>query len=314
MTRDALVLIGSLLLLAVAGDRFIVHVTGLSVTLRIRPMIAGILVGGLGTSIPELIVVPLAVGRGEVPLAIGTVVGSIIANIALGLGLAALARPLRVRSGTVRREVPVSVVAVVLFGLATLGGVSRVEGFGLLATGVVALWLLLRFAREAKVEDSLQSEVIELVGHGARRAPMVGFRVLVALGLMLVAAEGLVRSATTIAGRLGWQEGLLGLTVVAVGTSAPLIASGIQAARRAEADIVIGNVLGGNIFIALFGGALIGVLETGAPVHIAGAPVVASVSLAALAWGLMARGGRVTRTEAAFLVAIFGAFLPLAQR
>src|SRR5207247_3241381 len=125
MTGDRLILVGALVLLAFAGDRFIIQMTTLSVAFRVRPVIAGTLVGGFGTSIPELIVVPLAVRRGESQLAIGTVVGSIVANIALGLALGALVRPLRVHSRTIRREVPISVAAVALFAIATVGGGGR---------------------------------------------------------------------------------------------------------------------------------------------------------------------------------------------
>lgn len=314
MVLDVLILSAALALLAVAGDWFIVHVTTLSVAFRMRPLIAATLVGGLGTSIPELIVVPLAVRRGETSLAMGTVTGSIVANIALGLGLAALVRPLRVRSGTIRREVPMSVVAVVLFAFATAGGVSRIESLALLVCGVVACETLRRYAREGRPGDALGDEVIELAGAEPRNRVGVAVEVLVALALMLLSAEVLVRAATSLAGRLGWGESLMGLTVVAVGTSAPLIVSGIQAARRGEDDIVIGNVLGGDMFIALFGGALIGLSHAGDPVRIAAAPVIVAVVLATLAWAFMARGGRVTRLEAIALIIGFAGFLPLTGR
>jgi cation:H+ antiporter len=305
--------VGALVLLAIAGDRFITRMTTLSVAFRVRPVIVGTLVGGLGTSIPELMVVPLAVRRGESSLAIGTVVGSVVANIALGLALAALVRPLRVHSETIRREVPISVAAVALFALATVGGVGRLEGCALVAAGVAACWILRRNARGAGPEDTLNAEVIEFAGD--RPEPKrIALSVLGALALMVLAAEALVRSATSIADRLGWSEGVVGLTLVAVGTSAPLIASGIQAARRGEEDIVIGNVLGGNMFIALIGGGMVGLSQVGDPARVAGAPVFVAVLLATLAWLFMARGGRLTRPEAVILILIFLGFLPYAGR
>ena len=310
MTPHVLLFVGSLLLLAVAGDRFILAVTALSVALRVRPVIVGVLVGGLGTSIPELIVVPLAVGRGEPTLAMGTVIGSIIANVALGLALAALVHPLRVDSTTVRRETPISVAAVLLLAVVAVGGVSRLDGVALLVGAGVALWGTLRNARRAMPSDVLEEEVIGFVEDPSPRVSRHGVRAMLALGGMLVASEGVVRSASRIAEGLGWGEGLVGLTVVALGTSAPLIASGIQAARRREDDVVVGNVLGGNLFIALLGGALVGLLQHGGPVSITPLSIVAMVVVCLLSWFFMARRGAVTRIEAVILIALYVGVVP----
>ena len=310
MTVEVLLLLGSLIVLAVAGDRFVIAITALSIAIRLRPVIVGALIGGLGTSIPELIVVPLAMGRGQPTLALGTVAGSIVANIALGLGLAALVRPLRVDSTTVRREAPISTAAVVLFAITIVGGVSRFEGSLLAFAAGLSVAASLRNAREAPPGDSLDAEVIAFAEDPRPRPSRHGIRALVALGFMLAASEGVVRTATSIAVRIGWGEGLVGLTVVAVGTSAPLIASGIQAARRGEDDVVVGNVLGGNLFIALGGGALIGLIPHDPPGGIGAFAVIEMVLAALVGWAFMARLGRVTRLEAVALLVLYAAALP----
>jgi len=145
-------------------------------------------------------------------------------------------------------------------------------------------------------------------------AQHVAVSAIIALVVMLLAADVLVRSATNIASDLGWSTGLIGLTIVAIGTSGPLIAAGIQAARRGEEDIVVGNVLGGNLFIALIGGALMGLLARGDPTGLGDVSVVAMVLLAILSWAFMARGGRTTRPEAVIMILAYLALLPLIAR
>ena len=122
------------------------------------------------------------------------------------------------------------------------------------------------------------------------------------MAVMVGAAELLVTTAGSLAQRLGLAEGFIGLTVVAVGTSAPLIAAAVQAARRGEHDLVVGNVLGSNLFISLAGGAIVGLLPGGRVPGIGVSPLVVMAAVMLAAWAFMARGRRITRPEAVLLM------------
>ncbi len=220
-----------LVLLALAGDQFIVGVSRVASALRIRPIVIGAVVGGLGTSFPELAVSGLASVRGQPALAIGNLVGSIIANVSLALAVAALVTPLRVDSRSVRREAPLSVAAVLLFALLLPGGLGFAKGLVLIVALAAALGALLLNARVASRRDALGLEVREFFELKGRRPTLRELaRATLALALMLAGAELLIRSASGLASRLGLVQGFVGLTIVAVGTSAP----GRHRARRAH--------------------------------------------------------------------------------
>ena len=264
MSADVALLVVSLAGLTIAGDQFVVGVARLASVLRIRPTIVGAVVGGIGTSLPELLVSGVATARGELQLAVGNLVGSIIANISLGLGIAAMVAPIRVDSIAIRREAPISVGSVLLFGLLTRSTPSANTGVVFSLALVAALVLLLLNARILPVRDELAVEVVDFFGEPRRhRTGREVARTLLSMAGMLVAAEVLVRSGADLAGRLGVGQGLVGLTLVAIGTSAPLIASNVQAARRGDHDLVVGNTMGGNLFIALGGGLVVGFLSEG---------------------------------------------------
>ena len=233
MVAEALGLAASLALLVVAGDQFVLGAGRVATALRIRPTVVGAVIGGLGASLPELIVSSVASVRKEPEIAVGNLVGSIIANVSLALAIAALVAPVRVDSRTVRREAPISVAAVLLFALLLRGGLSRAEGVGLLAGLVIALAAMLANAGLTPRGDELTVEVRRFFGRSSEQRPLgETARAAVGLALMLLGAEVLVRSASGLAHRLGISEGFVGLTVVAVGTTAPLIAIAVQGARR----------------------------------------------------------------------------------
>jgi cation:H+ antiporter len=140
------------------------------------------------------------------------------------------------------------------------------------------------------------------------------FRALMGLALMLVGAEVLVRSAAHLAQRLGLGEGFVGLTIVAVGTSAPLVAIAVQAARRGNHDLVVGSVLGSNLFIALAGGALVGLLRGGTGAELDTTALWLMIGVVVAAWAFMARGSLVVRWEAAVLFVAYAATLPFLAR
>jgi len=315
VVADSLGLVVGLALLVVGGDQFVVGAGRLATALRIRPTVVGAVIGGLGASLPELIVSSVASVRKEPEIAVGNLVGSVIANVSLALAIAALIAPVRVDSRTVRREAPISVAAVLLFALLLRGGLSQAEGVVLMVGLVVALAAMLVNVRMSPRRDELTVEVARFFGKRTEQRPAgETVRAVGGLALMLLGAEVLVRSASALAHRLGVSEGFIGLTVVAVGTSAPLVAIAVQAARRGNHDLVAGSVLGSNLFIALAGGALVGLLRGGPGTAVDAVAVWAMSAIVGAAWAFMARGSLLSRWEAAALLAAYGATLPFLAR
>jgi cation:H+ antiporter len=303
----------SLAALLVGGDQFVIGAARVAVGLRVRPTIVGVVIGGLGASLPVLIVSGVASVRRTPEIAVGNLVGSNIANISLALGVAALVAPVHVDSRTVRREAPLSVAAVLLFAVLLPGGLSLREAVVLVVALALAMAALLFNARTGNRRDELGVEVADFFEAkvGRRHGPEL-LRTLAGLALMLAGSEVLVRSATGLAERLGVGEEFIGLTVVGLGTSAPLVAIAVQAARRRDHDLVVGNVLGSNLFIALAGGAIVGFLHAGGAPKLSAAPVWLMAGISVAAWGFMARGSLVNRWEAGVLILAYGAMLLLA--
>ncbi len=309
---DLVGLFGSLVVLAISGDQFVIALARISASLRVRPTVAAALVGGLGTSLAELIVAGVAAAKSPT-LAMGSLVGSIVANVCLALAIAALIIPLKVDSATVRREAPISVASVVLFAVLALGGVTMVKGLVMLvALGVAVAALLLGQRRET--EDPLGSEMAEFASTTTRHSPVESIRAIAMLVFMLGGAEIMVTSSLGVAKHLGFSDGLAGLTLVGIGTSAPLIAASIQAARKGEHDLVDGNVLGGNLFIALGGGAVVGLLASVKSVHIGTVALVLMTVVVVASWLAMARGATLRRSDAIVLLLAYAACLPFVNR
>jgi cation:H+ antiporter len=309
---DVVGLVGALFLLAVSGDQFVVALARISRTMRIRPTVAAALVGGFGTSIAELIVAGVAASKSP-SLAAGSLVGSIAANVCLALAVAVLITPIKVDSATVRREAPLSVLSVGLFALLALGGVTVAKSVVMLVELVVAVAALLLFARINEKGDNLGSEMVEFSSTSPRGSPVELVRAVSMLAVMLGGAELMVTSSVGLAKHLGISDGFAGITLVGIGTSAPLIAASIQAARRGEHDLVVGNVLGGNLFIAVGGGAIVGLLAHGSSVHVNGIALALMAGVVLASWLAMARGSTMVRTEAIVLVLAYGATLPFAS-
>ncbi len=309
---DFVGLLGSLVVLAISGDQFVIALARISTSVRVRPTVAAALVGGLGTSIAELIVAGVAAAKSPA-LAIGSLVGSIVANVCLALATAALIIPLKVDSATVRREAPISVASVVLFAILAVGGVTMVKGIVMLVALGAAVAALLIGQRSGK-GDPLSSEMAEFASAESRRSSVESVRAIGMLVFMLGGAEVMVTSSLGVAKHLGFSDGVAGLTLVGIGTSAPLIAASIQAARKGEHDLVVGNVLGGNLFIALGGGAVVGVLASAKSVHVGDVALVLMTVVVVASWLAMARGATLRRSEAIVLLVAYAACLPFVTR
>jgi cation:H+ antiporter len=299
-----------LVLLAYASDQFVVGAARAAALLRLSPILIGAVVIGFGTSAPELLVSGLAAGQGSLDIAVGNIVGSNVANLSLVLGTAALLTPISVHGTVLRREAPISLAAVVLFAVLVQGSLGRVEGGVLLVALVVALWLILRSARTD--DPTLTAEVGDFVSEGTPSGRREGVRIVLGLAGTLAGAQLLVVAATTIAAELGLAEGFVGLTIVAIGTSLPELATAVQAARKAETDLIVGNLLGSNLFNSAAVGGAVAMVGPGTvtdPV-LTGLATLLMVAITTLAAFLMATGRRVVRWEGAVLLAGYLLMLP----
>lgn len=303
---DVAMLVGGLALLSVAADRFVLGAARLSSALRVSPVVIGALVIGFGTSAPEWIVSVLATLEGAQDIAFGNVVGSNIANVLLVIGAAAAFRPVRIGVRTLRLELPLMLGAVVLLALVTVDlRVYGWEGALLLGAGAVAVAVILRTAaRDRASRAELESE-LDVYEDGTPSAARSALLALAGLTGTLVGAQLLVQGAIGVSRALGVSEAVIGLTVVAVGTSLPELVTAVAAARRDEADLVIGNVLGSNLFNSLLVAGTSGVLDTvrldEAFRWAGGAMVLANVLTAAL----LVRGRRIGPREGAGLLSVF---------
>lgn len=297
----AFVVVG-LVVLTKAADQFVLGAARISLALRISAVVVGAVVVGFGTSAPEMLVSTLAAidGNGEVGL--GNIVGSNVANLTLVLGTAALIVPVAIGGGVLRREAPLMLGAVVLFGWLVQDGIVAWEVVALLVAMAVVLVVIIR---SGGVDDpELEEEVGEFADQ-THPHPLKAEVVRTVLGLVgtLVGAQLLVTGAVEIADAVGLSGGFVGFTLVAVGTSLPELVTTISAARAGETDLIVGNLLGSNIFNSLVVGATMGFAGSGldAP-DLLGIGVVMMVVVAAGLVVMMVVRRTLTRVEGAGLI------------
>jgi len=299
-------------LLAWAADQFVLGAARLSVALRLSPVLIGAVVIGFGTSLPEMLVSGLAAVQGDIDLGVGNIVGSNIANLALVLGIAALVGTVGVAHGTIRREIPLAAAACLLFVVVAWSGITRLDAV-LLSVAMVAFLTVLFLAGRAGGDESLEAEVAEYVEAGFRRLGIEGLRTLLGLLGTIAGAQALVWGAREIATAWGLSEGFVGLTIVAVGTSLPELVTAVAAVRRREDDLLVGNLLGSNVFNALGVAAVMGFAGPGPLVDAAVAHrgMIVMLIVVALASALMIRGKTVSRRDGALLLVLYGVSIPL---
>jgi cation:H+ antiporter len=302
-----------LAVLTYAADQFVVGAARLATVLRLSTVVIGAVVIGFGTSAPELLVSALAASQGSLDIAIGNIVGSNVANLTLVLGVAALATPIVVHSTVLKREAPLSLLAVIAFAIVVQNGLTAIEGVILATLLVVSLTIIVWSSRREGGDEELGAEVEEFLAGGPPSTGKEVVRTLLGLLGTLGAAQLLVLSASTIATELGLSEGFIGLTVVAIGTSLPELATAVQAARKDETDLIIGNLLGSNLFNSAAVGATAAFAGAGqvADPTITGIGVALMVTVAVVATAFMITGKRVQRIEGAVLLAAYVATLPL---
>lgn len=245
-------LIAGLVLLVAGAEVLVRGAAKLAAQFGISPLVIGLTVVAFGTSAPETAVSVQAALNGSGDIAIGNVVGSNIANVLLILGMTALVAPLVVSRQLIRLDVPIMIGAsLVTFGLAWDGELSRIDG-ALLFAGVVAYTLFLIISSRREKAAEADDEFAKEFGLDEPAKPHAGLinagLVLAGLVLLVVGSNFLVEGAVALARALGLSELVIGLTVIAIGTSLPELATSIMAAIRGERDIAVGNIVGSNIF------------------------------------------------------------------
>ena len=266
MQEIVLVIIAIVAGLGVLGwgaDRFVAGASGLAHNFGVSPMIIGLTIVAFGTSAPEMLVSAMAAWQGNSGIAIGNAVGSNIANMALVLGVAALITPLTVRSQTLNREFPLMLL-VMLAALALIwnGVLSRLDGLLLLAGMVMLVLWTIHLGRSAPLDDPLEVEYAEEMP-GVVSTGATWWLLLSGLMLLLISSRLLVWGAVAVAETYGVSDLVIGLTIVAVGTSLPELAASVAAARKGEHDIAVGNVIGSNLFNILAVLGIAGVVGPG---------------------------------------------------
>jgi cation:H+ antiporter len=251
-----------LTLLAWGGDRFILGASATARNLGVPPVLVGLTIVGFATSAPEMLVSAFAASAGSPGLAVGNAVGSNIANLGLVLGAAVLIRPMVVQSQTLRRELPALLISTFIPFLLFLDGtLSTMDAVVLLIALFVLVYWLAWLGYRASVLDPIRAEFAAEVPANLT-LPRALLWLVIGLAALLVGAELLVYGAASAARALGVSEVVIGLTVVAIGTSLPELAVSLAAARKNEPDLVLGNVIGSNIFNML---AVIGIAGVIAP-------------------------------------------------
>jgi cation:H+ antiporter len=303
-------IIGGLALLAVGAEGLVRGSASLALRLGVTPLVVGLTIVAFGTGSPELVVCVEAALVGDSDIALGNVVGSNISNIALILGISALIRPLHVRSELIRREVPLMIAVTGLLCLLLLdGSLSRGEGLllvaGSLAYTTLAYWIASRNKSDALVEE-VSGEAAALP---KRKTWLDLLFIAGGIAALVIGARFLLDGAVAIAEWLGISRVVIGLTIVAVGTSLPELATSAVAAQRGEADVAFGNVVGSNVLNILF---MLGVAATIYPISAAGlrtfdlgALVASAVLLLPILW----TGAVLSRWEGAALIAAYAAYV-----
>jgi cation:H+ antiporter len=314
MVLYALAIIVGFALLVWSADRFVDGAASVAKHLGMPSLLIGILIVGFGTSAPEMVVSAIAALEGNPALALGNALGSNIVNIALILGVTALVAPIAVHSKIVKKELPLLLFIVFASGYLLLDNqLTLLEGivlllafFGLIAWSIVSAIKGKGDILESEIENELQEHPMSL------KAGIVWL--IIGLVLLIGSSRLLVWGAVGIATEFGVSDLIIGLTIVALGTSLPELAASVIAARKGEHDIAIGNVVGSNMFNIL---AVIGIATVISPMNQIAPEVLnrdwivmvaLTIALFVMAYGFRGKEGQISRVEGFVLVLCYVAY------
>jgi cation:H+ antiporter len=303
---DIIRLVAGLVILIVAADRLVISAIRIAKVLNISVVIIGAVIVGFGTSVPEFVVSGLAASSGNVSLAMSNVVASNTANISLVLGLAALIATVSTQRRIVRREgllmfSSVAVLTVVLFG----GFASRMEGLLLVAGMAGAIFLLVRWARE---DPDVVDDELDEIEADPQRVWVEALYGLVALIATIVAGQQLLIGVEGIGTELGFSVVFMGM-ITGVGTSLPELSAALAGARRGHSDLVLGNVLGSNIFNSLGVAGLAAIIGPGEIIGVSPLLLTLMLGVAAFAGVFAFTRQVISRAEGFVLLVLFGVYI-----
>ena len=317
---EILLILPGLVLLIAGGEWLVRGASRLAAALGVSPIVIGLSVVAFGTSAPELAVSVLSAFKGQPDIAVGNVVGSNIVNILLILGLSAVVAPLAIHFRLIKFEVPFMIFVSLLFlGLCYDGKLSRLDGVVLVVIFVGYLYWMGRTAREEpEMQEELKEELqeyeqfVRIAKPSVGAFAMMGLLIVGGLAGLVVGSEWLIRGAVSLARALGVSELVIGLTIVAAGTSLPELATSVIASLRGERDISVGNVVGSNIFNIL---SVLGISTVVSPQGLSVAPavlhfdgwVMLAVAIACLP--VFFNGFEINRWEGALFVGYYIAYV-----
>lgn len=313
LTLATIAVVGGLAVLVWSADRFVEGAAATALHAGMPTLLIGMVIIGFGTSAPEMVVSAFSAVQGNPGLALGNAYGSNISNIALILGLTALISPIAVTSGIVRKELPILLLVTLLaVGQLFDGFLSRSDAWILLGVFFSLMgWSIWQGLRQRQERDSLEADIDVTLDVEPMPLRKALFWLLFGMLLLVVSSRVLVWGAVEIARFFGVSDLIIGLTVVAIGTSLPELASSLAAIRKGEHDLAIGNVLGSNMFNTL---AVVGIAASISPMVVEpvvlwrDCTVMGAVTLLLLVFGFgLGSGGRgrITRAEGAFLLAVY---------
>ncbi len=300
----SLAAICGLAMLYFGGDALTVGAAEIARRLRISPLVIGLTVVSIATSLPELFT-SLFAAKESPDIALSNIVGSNWANIGLIMGIAALIRPIQIQGRLIRREIPVMVALTVVFWVLALGGLERWEGILLLGLMVLYLCYTAR-SLKAVPDPAVEAEILSEIPPKTLKPFSAAGLILGGALLLSLGAELLIGSSVEIAGRLGVNEVIIGLTLVALGTSLPELAAAISAAARGHSDLCAGNLIGSNIFnLLLVGGGMAAFVPVAVSASFFHFELPALLVLSLVTWRFLKTGSLVTRLEGGILIFLY---------
>ncbi|MCG3862810.1 MULTISPECIES: calcium/sodium antiporter [unclassified Photobacterium] len=309
MLEAIVLLCVGLVLLVWSADRLVYGAAALAKNFGVAPLVIGMTILAMGSSAPEMMVSATAALAGKTDTAVGNVLGSNIANIALILGITAILKPLSIGSTIIRRELPLMLGVTVIAGLLLWDNyLGRMEGAFLAVLFVLFLLAMLKISKSSK-NDPLAEEQEAEIPTGVKNSSAIIW-VFIGLGLLLYSSDMVVESAVVIAKHYGMSDLVIGLTIIAVGTSLPELAASIASIYKGEDDMAVGNIIGSNVFNILAVMGIPGLLNPSVLSPLAmGRDFYVMLGLSVLLL-LMALGKRrrINRVEGGILVLCFIAY------
>ncbi len=315
MLLSSVAVVAGFIFLVWGADRFVLGASAIARNFGISPLIVGLTIVGFGTSAPEMLVSGMAAYQGNPGISIGNALGSNITNIALVLGITALIVPLTIHSGIIKRELPILLLVMVLALLLLMdGNLGQGDGlFLLLGMFLMIFWVVRLGLKERDSGDLMSSEFDTEIPEGMP-ASKATFWLVVGMVVLFVSSQILVWGAVNIAKAFGVSDLIIGLTIIAIGTSLPELAATVASALKKEHELAIGNIIGSNMFNILGVMALPGliypstvpdgVLTRDYPVMIG-----LTIALFLMAYGFRGKDGKINRVEGGLLLSAFCGYM-----